>query len=289
MAGGFVTMPQVLQVIGQAPNQHGRKTAIENLRAVKSLFPMFGINGKLPPQMQQMVDQVMQNGPAAMIQNPMGAISGLLSGQAGMLGAQLGAIPGGEGIAAALSGSGGLQSAITRLAGTAQSLVGLPGGIGAFDLNSVVGHAGLLSLGEVPAALGLDRVLGPVFAGDAMGLVQGTLQRVADAADPSGMVGEVLARGATLNGIVDASIDAMTQGLQMTLGMSAFSVLADGLDPTRGDHALLGFFQEIVLPDALDAIAAHHEQMAAEAPLRSGRNPDGTIPGYTPPEGLEEP
>lgn len=289
MAGGFATIPQVLQLIGQAPNQHGRKTAIENLRAVKSLFPMFGVNGKLPPQMQEMLDKVMKDGPQALAQNPMGAIGGLLSGQAGQLAGQLGGIPGGEGIAAALAGPGGLQAGLDRLVGTATSLVGLPGGIGAFDINSVIGHAGLTSLGNVPAALGLDRVLGPVFAGDTMGLVQGTLGRIAQSADPSGMVGEVLARTATLNGIVDSSIDALTRGLQATLGMSSFAVIADGLDPTQGDHPLLDFFQAIVLPEAQAAIAEHHAQMALEAPLRSGRNADGTIPGYTLPEGLEEP
>lgn len=293
MAGGFATIPMVLQLIGQAPNQHGRKTAIENLRAVKSLFPMFGVNGKLPPQMQQIVDNMMQNGPQALVQNPIGALGGALQGQIGGIAGQIGNIPGAGGLVAALTGNGGLQAAVSSLVGSAGGLVGLPGN-GAFGIEAVIGHAGLASLGELPAAMGLDRVIAPVMQGGGLlGGAQSTLNSIQSAinngGDPTGYVGQVLNHVASMNDVVNGSVDALSRGLVATSGMSAFSIVADGLDPTRGAHPLLDFFHAIVLPDAIDAIGVHHTQMIAEAPIRSGRNRDGTVPGYTPPEGLEEP
>lgn len=279
MAGGIATIPQVLQLIGQAPNQHGRKTAIENLRAVKSLFPMFQMSGGLPPQMQGLLQNVMQNGPQALLSNPIGALGGSLQGQVGGLIGQLTGQTGMSGLVSALGSGAGLQGALGNLVGTAQSLVGLPGGMGNFDLTSVIGHAGLMGMGvNLPASMGLDRVLGPVFSSGLLGQVQGTVSGLLEGVgDPGAAVAQVLGHVGAINGVLNASTNALTQGLQTTMGVSAFSIVADGLDPTNTDNPLLQFFQTIVTPDAQAAIAAHHEQMASEAPMRTGRNSDGSI------------
>jgi hypothetical protein len=120
MAGGFITLPQaIMSVVGGVPVQPaGAKTIIENLRAAKSMIPgdMGGILAK-----------VLQQGPGALLQNPIGAVLGQMQGQLGGIVGQIQGLASGNlsGLLSAVTGASGLQSALGNLSQVSSALSGL--------------------------------------------------------------------------------------------------------------------------------------------------------------------
>ncbi len=150
MAGGIIGL------IGGNPLMKVKQVIGEKLPLTKSLDGGAGLG--------DMVKEVMNGGGLqSIVSNPMGALTGALSGQVSGLVGQLSGVAGASGLIEKMTGAGGL---IEKLGGLTAAGDGLLSGQGILDQ---IGHANVMDMfgAALPAGLGLDTVLGPLNA-DAM-------------------------------------------------------------------------------------------------------------------------
>jgi hypothetical protein len=230
---GFITLPQaIMSVVGGIPVQPaGPMTIIEKLRAAKSM---------LPGDISGILAKVLQEGPQALLQNPIASITGQLQGQLGGLVSQIQGLSGMGlgGLLSAISGTGGLQSALGNLTGVANSLSGLAGS-GPFSLIDAIGHANIVGMlgSAMPANLSIANAMGPVLMGSGLNSMLGQVQGIASAItagtiDPVAAVAQVTGMTSTINGVLDASAYAFSTvqnavvGIAQTAGL--ISLVASG-------------------------------------------------------------
>lgn len=211
MAGGFLTLPMaIMNVVGGVPVMPaGVRTIVENLRCAKSMIP--GDLGGL-------LANVLQNGPGALLQNPIGAVLGQLNGQLGGIVNQIQNIANGNfgGLLSAITGATGLQSVLGNLSQVSNALSGLSQAVeGGFGLIDAIGHANIVSmLGEaLPAGLGIQEAMGPLLMGEhlagmvsdlggiAEGIANGTL-------DPLHAISQVTGMANTITNVLDIHTNA---------------------------------------------------------------------------------
>jgi hypothetical protein len=208
---GYITLPQaIMSVVGGVPVQPaGAKTIIENLRAAKSM---------IPGDMGGILSQVMQNGPGALLQNPIGSVLGSMQSQVGNLASSLTGMSGMSGLLSAVTGAGGLQSALGNLSQVSSALSGLTQpGAGAFGLMDAIGHANIVSMlgSNLPAGLGIAQAMGPVLMG---GQLSGMLSQVSNIAsavsgssfDVNSAISQITGMTGTINGVLSAHTNAFT-------------------------------------------------------------------------------
>jgi hypothetical protein len=221
MAGGFITLPQAISaVVGGIPVQPaGPMTIIEKLRAAKSMLPgdISGILGK-----------ILQDGPQSILQNPIGALTGQLQGQLGGMVSQIQGITNGNfsGILGAITGTGGLQSAMSSLMGASNALSGL-GGLtaGGFQLMDAIGHANISSIlgSAMSQTLGINVAMGPILMGPNLEAMVSQLQSIS-----AGIAGRTIADAAGA-----AQIGAMSGQVNSVLAASdhAFATVQAAMVP----------------------------------------------------------
>lgn len=205
---GFITLAQaIMGATGGVPVMPaGAMTIIEKLRAAKSMLPgdIGGVLGK-----------VLQEGPQAILQNPIGALTGQLQGQLGGLLSQVQGIANGNfsGMIGAITGATGLQSVMGNLMGASNALSGL-GGLtqGGFQLMDAIGHGNIASIlgPELGQVLGINTAMGPILMGPNLQAMSSQLTSIAnrvtggalsDAAGAAQLVG----MGNQINGVLAAS------------------------------------------------------------------------------------
>lgn len=267
MAGG-VSLGQVLQVISGVPLRKVATAKFENLHLPKRLEGGGG-GGALR--------QVLLDGNlSSMMSNPMGAITGQLQGQIGQAVQQLQSASGIDVGAAvqALTGNGGLASAVLRFQAAGDNLAGITNAGAGFA--AVQGHEQFVAmLGDaVPAHLSLDAVAGPH---EAEGLIRGVSQAlstaVAQVANGTmtvpAFVVWALASAGSIDAVTLASATALAEGQARMVVVSQVSSIAGSLMTYPGDGGpsrFQGMLRRMVQPDTLAAMDA-----AAEADRRAAR------------------
>lgn len=230
---GFITLPQaIMGVVGGVPvHPASPMTVIEKLRAAKSIIP--GDIGGL-------LGQVLQNGPGAILQNPIGSVLGQMNGQLGGLVSQIQSIGGGNlgGLLSSITGAGGLQGVLGQLGGMSSALSGLTDAAqGGFGLIDAIGHANIAQIlgSNLPANLGIDVAMGPLMMGGQLSGMVGQISGIASAVsgagfDPTGAISQITGMTGQINGVMNASTGAFS-GLQsqimgITNTISAVSMLS---------------------------------------------------------------
>lgn len=240
MAAGFITLPQaIMSVVGGVPVMPaGGQTIIENLRAAKSM---------IPGNMSGLMGQIMQNGPGALLQNPISGVLGQVQGQLGGIVGQIQQIASGDlgignfgGMLTALTGTGGLTQALGQLSSVSSALSGLTQpGAGGFGLMDAIGHANIVQmLGEhMPPGLGIAQAMGPVLMGGQLSSMTGQLASMAAAIgsgtiDPFSAATRIAGMTQTINGVLNDHTHAISSVQNQILGISsaagAISLIASG-------------------------------------------------------------
>lgn len=269
MAGGFTTVGQVLGLLGGVRVMPaGAMTVIEKLRAAKSM---------LPGDMGDILNQVMQQGPGALLQNPMAAVTGALNGQLGGLASQVTAALGanGAGLVSALTGASGLGQALGNLQGMTDRLSGLANvAAGQFGLTDLVSHANLASMfgNALPAGLSLDIVTQPLrmmgdisnMAAAVPAIVSGAVSGKIPILDAVAAVGSMTGQ---LNGVMNASQTAMStlQAQAQTLSNAAAAVSMIASGPPQ----LQGVMNTLIRPSMRQAVSDVMANQLADGPTIS--------------------
>lgn len=238
---GFITLPQaIMAVTGGVPVMPaGAMTVIEKLRAAKSMLPgdMGGIMG-----------QILQQGPGALLQNPIGSVLGQMNGQLGGIVGTIQGIAAGNngslgnlgGILSAVTGGGGLQAALGQLGSVSSALSGLTQAAeGGFGLMDAIGHANIVQmLGEhLPAGLGIQEAMGPVLMSGQLQSMLGPLQGIAGAigsgsVNPGSAIATIAGMTGQINGVLNAHTNAIGTVQNQVLGIAqaagVVSLIASG-------------------------------------------------------------
>ena len=255
-----IEIGQPLKLLGGAPHLKVASFIAENLPIAKVLDS--GPIGDL-------LANVLQNGPGALMQNPIAAVSGQLQGAIASAANALGAVPGAAGLVSAITGASGLAGAVSRLSAAADLLSGvtMPGD-GQFGLLDVVTHTSITDmLGDaLPASMGLDRVLGPLNAGAALGSIAtalpGVISNVASGAmSIADATAWVSGQSAALGAISEASATALQSAQDAAHALVSVSSAAALL--ATPNEALRALVPMIVQPAFLStmrgAVASHQE------------------------------
>ncbi|MBX9934562.1 MAG: hypothetical protein K2Y56_24105 [Methylobacterium sp.] len=249
---------QALKLIGGAPHMKVGSVIAEKFPITKMMSggPLGGTLAK-----------VLQDGPGAIMQNPLGAVSGQLQGAITGAVGQLSGVSGATGLVTALTGSGGLSQAIGSLSQSAGLLSGsaMPGA-GQFGLLDAITHTSITDMlgDQVPASLGLDRVLGPLHAGGTVGAIASALPTViqgvvggqitADAA-----IGWVTAAAASLKAVTDASATALQTAQDAAVTLVTVSSAAAATASTVPEiQAILPLILKPGVQDTMQAAVATH-------------------------------
>jgi len=265
---GFITQAQaIMNVVGGAPVMPaGAKTIIENLRAAKSM---------IPGEMGGIFAQILTDGPGALLQNPMAAITGQLQGQLGGLLSQVQGIANGnfDGLISAISGTTGLQGALGSLSSVTSALSGLTQPLqGAFGLMDAIGHANIVSmLGEhLPAGLGIEQALGPLLQNSALSSMSGQVASMAAAVgagtiDPVAAALRVTGMTRSINDVLDASHNAFStiQGAAVNIAQAAGAVSLI----TSGPAAFAPIAAMLIRPEFAGQISAAMAEQVRPAEL----------------------
>lgn len=227
MAGGFITLPQaIMSVVGGVPVQPaGPMTIIEKLRAAKSMIPG-DIGGIL--------SQVMQNGPGALLQNPIQSVLGSLQSQVGNLASQLGGLTGASGLLSAITGTNGLNASLGQLSSVSSALSGLTQpGAGAFGLMDAIGHSNIVSMlgANLPAGLGIQQAMGPILMGPQLSGMVGQVSNIAAAVsggtlNPAAAITQVTGMTGTINGVISAHTNAFSTVQNAVVNMAQVNGIA---------------------------------------------------------------
>jgi hypothetical protein len=201
----------VLGLIGGSPIQKAGKVVIEKLKAAKTL-EAGGMKGLL--------GNVLQNGPGEILKNPMSAINGQMGST---LTSALGALSGKsgmDGLINSISGSGGLQSAMSSLQSVTGSLSGLTSpGAGQFGLSDLIGHSGIISNvgSSLPNVMSMANASGPLNMESSISAmntaIPGMISRVvAGTMTPEAATNTINQYTNTINNTITASNTAISTG-----------------------------------------------------------------------------
>lgn len=252
-------MGMVLPLIGGFVLKNARKVIAENLKVSKSMEPYMGTGGLSAGSLiQGLVKSAMSGGMGALVQNPVGAITGALTGQLGGITGQLANIPGASVLTDAIHGDlggalGALASHTDMMSGLAQATEN------GFGPMQVLGHANLLSSGfDMPAGIGMDNVLAPFASGGLVGAIQsnlpGLVAGVAGGGNIGAAVAQVQAWAGTINGVVNGSVNALKGGQDAMASLSnAASMVHELVAPTNALGST--FLNLIAHPDVVQSIA----------------------------------
>jgi hypothetical protein len=273
MAGGFITMPQALSLLGNIPVlPAGAQTVIEGLRAARSMIPgdMGGLLGGL----------LNGGGIGSLLQNPIGSVMGQLQGQlGGMLGQLEGVLgEGAGGLSSILGGTNGLAGALGNLKGLTNGMSGLSGlaGLanGQFGIMDMVGHSGLADMlgSALPAHLSLDVVTQPLrMIGDLTAMAE-SLPSIAESVISGGMaipdaIGAISSMTDHVNGVVNASTHAMStlQGHALSISGAAAAVSMIGRGPPELQDVMTSIIRPSRRAEVLQTIADQVADVIDEA------------------------
>ncbi|MEE9481858.1 hypothetical protein [Methylobacterium ajmalii] len=251
-----LSMGSLLGVIGGVPIvPASAKTIVERLRVSKSM---------MPGDMGQIMSQVLKNGPGALLQNPIGVITGQLQGAIGAAAGQIQGMIGEAGqftrLLSTLTGAGGIQAAVSRIAGAASALSGLSAPGNGYGLNEVVGHASIVSMlgPAVPPELSMDTVLAPAGMGQELEAMLAALQAiiqdvVAGRLSEDDAVAALEAMIALIDETVDASMHAVATVQEQAVFLAAAAAAVASLGSS--DPAVAAHMRAIIQPAQADAIA----------------------------------
>lgn len=235
MAGG-IGLGQALQLISGVPLRKVSTAKFENLHLPKRLEGS-GIGG--------LIRQALQDGGLQSIaQNPLQAVTSQLQGGIDQAVTQFqnSFVSGIDQAVQALTGPNGLAAATSAFAAAGNNLAGLTSGAAGFQ--AMLGHEALVGMlgADVPAALGLDRVVGPIANGDLIKAVTDQLTSAANAVvtgamSPAAFASWATGRGADIRAVVTASADALAQGQAIMPVVSSVAAMAGALTNYPGAAA----------------------------------------------------
>lgn len=260
---GYITLPQaIMSVVGGVPvHPASPMTVIEKLRAAKSIIP--GDIGGL-------LGQVLQNGPGAILQNPLGSVLGQMNGQLGGLVSAINGATSGNlgGLLSAVTGASGLQSVMGQLGGISNALSGLTDpASGAFGLIDAIGHANIAQIlgSALPANLGINVAMGPLTMGSQLSSMVGQVSGITSALskagfDPAGAVSQINGMTSQINGVLSASTNAFSTLQSNIMGITNTISAVSMLSTNTGGLGAIA--QTIIQPQHMAAIqAAFAEQV----------------------------
>lgn len=226
MAG--VEIGKLLQMISGVPLQKVSSVFAEKLSITKRLDG--GALGGL-------MSQVLADGNlSSVMQNPMAALTGTAQSAVSNAATSINSALGGSAssLVSALTGGGGLSSALTALKGSGDNLAGLTNGAqGFFDL---LGHANIVDMtgGSPPSALAMSKVTGPLEQATLLASIAASVQAIASSViagtmTVSAATAQINAYTAQLNAIVADSSAAITQGQAAQSLLSTVAAVAGAL------------------------------------------------------------
>jgi len=228
MAGG-IALPMALQLISGVPLKKVGSVFMEKLSATKRLDGGAGLGG--------LMQSVLTDGNlSSVMQNPMAGLTGAIQGQMTGITAQITAAFGGgpNALLGALTGSGGLTTALTQFQGAGDNLAGLTNGASGFF--AMLGHDNLAQMagGALPGAASMATVTAPLASPVLLGNINNTLPTVVSAVIAGTMTSEDAAtwaqtQTATIAGITAASAGALAWGQSMQTMISTVSSVAGSL------------------------------------------------------------
>jgi hypothetical protein len=246
MAGGFVPLPQALQLISGVPLMKVASVFAEKLSITKRLDGGAGLQG--------LMAQVLRDGNlSSIMQNPMAALTQGIQGQLGGMVSQLQGMVGGgpAGLISALTGSTGLGNALGALQAAGDNLAGLTNGASGFF--SMLGHASTVDMAgaALPVSAAMDAVTAPLTQGGFLGNLSGILpqvvsQVVSGSTTPDAATNFVLGQIASIGGVTSGSVGALAYGAQMHPPLALVSTIAGAL----------------AVPPTFDADGYRHEGVA---------------------------
>lgn len=253
-----IEIGQALKLLGGAPHLKVGSFIAENLPIAKVLDggPIGGL-----------LSQVLQNGPSALMQNPIAAAAGQVQGAIGAAASALSSVSGAASLVSAITGASGLAGAVSRLSAAADLLSGVampPDG--QFGLLDVVTHTSITDMlgASAPASMGLDQVLGPLNAGAALGGVASALPGVVSSVVSGTMsiaaaTAWVSSQTYALTGVTSASNTALQSAQDAAHALVSVSSAAALLaSPNAALQALVPMIvQPAFLPTMQDAVASH--------------------------------
>jgi hypothetical protein len=267
MAGGFVPLPQALQLISGVPLMKVASVFAEKLSITKRLDGGPGLQG--------LMAQVLKDGNlSSIMQNPMAALTQGIQGQLGGMVSQLQGMAGGgpAGLISALTGASGLGNALGALRAAGDNLAGLTNGASGFF--SMLGHAATVDMAGagLPISAAMEAVTAPLTQGGFLGNLGGILpqvvsQVVSGSMTPDAATNFVLGQIASIGGVTAGSAGALAYGAQMHPLIATVSSVAGALaipptfdaDGYRQEVVASGFqgvLASIVQPGPSAAIAA---------------------------------
>jgi hypothetical protein len=255
MSAGLVS----LGMIGGFLHKKTPEIVSEYLPVAKMLDGGSGLGGVMGSVLQS-------GGLQNIMSNPLGAISSQLQGTIAQGVTSLSGLTGAGTLVSSLSGPGGLLGAVSNLTGMAGQLQSGQGVLGVLSHSSISDLAGP----ALPPALGLDRVVAPLFA-------DGMLMYVDTA------VSDVVSRVTSGNLTVDAAVPTVqgfTTTTQSLVDASRYALnTLSGVDVLAGSssmaaditavHSLASVVATSLNPDA----ASNTSQLVVDA-LSRGLNPD---------------
>jgi hypothetical protein len=194
--------------------------------------------------------------------NPLGAISGQLQGTIAQGLTSLSGLPGVGGLVSSLSGPGGLLDSVSNLTGVAGSLLSGQGVLG------MISHTGIADLAgsALPQALGMDKVLAPLFSDSMLSYVDMAVgQTVADVVLGATPVGDAIATVQRFTGAAQAVADGASYALNTVAGFDVLGASASMAADISAVHSIASVVATTVNPDA----ASNAPQLLAEAFMRS--------------------
>jgi len=268
MAGGFVPLPQALQLIGGVPLLKVGSVFAEKLSITKRLDG--GAAGDL-------MKKVLQDGNlSSLLQNPQAAISSAISSAIPGLAAGLGSVSGAAGLISSLTGANGLGATLLAFQSAGDTLAGLTNG-GAGFLGMIAHDTTAQMAGAaLPDLAATSVVTGPLTASGLLGSIQTVLPQVVGQV-VSGSLAPAIAQawvdgvGGQLNGIVSASNAALSWSAANHTLVASVATIGGALavppvfdvEGNREEGVATGFqgvLQSLVQPDALaplsDALSA---------------------------------
>lgn len=219
MEGG-ISIGTAIGIMGGSPLMKVRQVIGEFLPLTKSL------DGG--PDLGGLMQRVIAGGGlAAILPNPMQAVAGQLQGAIEQAAGALAGIPGAGGLISALNGASGLASAATGLMAAGSDLLSGSGVLGMIAHGTMAEMAG----DALPAALGIDAVLGPLTAGASLADMATSIPAlvsdvVAGRVSIGAAVLEVQGYAVVLDEITQGSADALSGLADLSADIAAVSTVA---------------------------------------------------------------
>lgn len=257
-----ISASSLLSIVGGIPLSSPFDSAMAS-NPVVAAKKLVARNLALPVGMQSLLPQLMQGGIGSILTNPMGAAMGALNG---VIGGAVGQLTGALG-----GGFGGLTNALTNTLGSSlsnlSSMTNLMSGLTIPDLGQtgglmdVMNHASLTSVlgSALPASLGLDKVLGPLNMGNAlgsMGIDIGSM--VADVIDGklpvADAIMDVTNMAASIDNVIHDATTALQSGQAVGAGVASLAAVTTLLGSASGP--IQAFADSLVSPTVAAEVKA---------------------------------